>query len=71
MIDAKQNRDLLIVYCDPCASSLKFYSRQLNPVVGNPLRDAIEAAGWHVTDAGQFGREDGHKCRACIRKGKT
>jgi len=66
-IDAKQNRDLIIVYCDHCASSLKFYARDLK----RPLHEAIEGAGWDVTQAGDFGREEGHKCRACIRKGKT
>lgn len=62
MIDTKQNRDLIIVFCDTCASNLKFYSTVVkNSMV--TLEEMIEGNGWEVSPAG------GHTCRACVRKG--
>lgn len=62
--------DLITVYCDHCASTIKLYSSGLT----EPLDDAIRGAGWRVDrGAGEipnvgawFSTE--HTCRACIRK---
>ena len=71
MIDVKQNRDLIIVYCDHCRDSkLHFYASSLN----EPLDDAIRACGWQshgasgsMSNLGEWVTKD-NMCRACIRK---
>jgi hypothetical protein len=58
MIDVKQNRDLIVVYCDRCASKLHFYASSLK----EDITDAIRGCGWQVVTAKK------HRCRGCIRK---
>ena len=65
MIDVKQNRDLIIVHCDSCPSSIRLYASGLD----EKLHDAIRGAGWRV-DAGAFTLQYTHTCRACVRKGR-
>ena len=72
MLDLKQNRDLIIVYCDHCASTIKLYASGLTET----LDECIEGHGWKVLktggkipDVGAWFATD-HKCRACVRKGR-
>jgi len=72
MIDVKQNRDLIIVYCDRCASKLHFYASNLTESVD----DAIRGCGWQANKAkgkipgiGAWSTQE-QVCRACIRKEK-
>lgn len=65
MIDVKQNRDLIIVWCDHCASSIRLYASGLD----EKLHDAIRGSGWRV-DAGAFEGQYSHTCRGCLRKGR-
>lgn len=69
MIDLKQNRDLIIVYCNTCASNIKLFASDLN---GESLRDCIEGHGWAVsTTMGTLEHGESHTCRSCLRKGVT
>jgi len=68
MIDTKQNRDVIIVYCDQCANSY----RVLTSIVEDcelTLTDMIEAIDWRIEDKA-FGIRDGHTCSSCVRKGR-
>ena len=68
MIDFKQNRDMIIVYCDQCANSY----RVLSSIVDHcelTLDDMIEAIDWKI-ERGAFGIRDGHTCSSCVRKGR-
>ena len=58
MIDVKQNRDLIVVRCNQCASKLHFYASLLKESVD----DTIKACGWQVESAKT------HVCRGCLRK---
>ena len=70
MLDIKQNRDLITVYCDHCASTIKLYASDLN---GETLRECVEGHGWLVKETMDFGvhiiKDDEHVCRSCLRKG--
>jgi hypothetical protein len=64
MLDTKQNRDLIIVYCDRCASNIRLYASEL--IV--PLHEAVQGMGWRVEQEGMLGRKEKHTCWACLRK---
>lgn len=66
--------DLITVYCDSCASTIKLYSSGLT----EPLHDAIRGCGWEVDTKSTVDYDchiptvrdlyDKHTCRACVRK---
>ncbi len=72
MLDCRQNKDLIIVHCDYCASTIRLYASGLTET----LDECIEGHGWTVRKSvgtipnigDWFATE--HTCRACVRKGR-